>query len=153
MKQFAAATLLILVLAGCGGATKTDTSTTASSSADSTATSSATASGCTASGLDAMTALSSFEMDMGKAQKDGKITVDQLTAARDKLFNQTQAAADKNDPFALARAMTHIRVGICTPNQAGEDAIYNAEPYTVQRPHPVTGEPFAATEYKNRVRP
>ena len=63
------------------------------------------------------------------------------------------AAADKNDPFALARAMTHIRVGICTPSQAGEDASYNAEPYTVQRPHPVTGEPFAATEWKNRVRP
>ena len=42
VKQFAAATLLILVLAGCGGATKTDTSTSASSSAESTATSSAT---------------------------------------------------------------------------------------------------------------
>ncbi|HNF04445.1 MAG TPA: hypothetical protein PKI02_04275 [Mycobacterium sp.] len=109
MKQFAAATLLILVLAGCGGATKTDTSTTASSSADSTATSSATASGCTASGLDAMTALSSFEMDMGKAQKDGKITVDQLTAARDKLFNQTQAAADKNDWVTYCKAIDDMR--------------------------------------------
>lgn len=64
------------------------------------------------------------------------------------------AAADKNDPFALARAMTHIRVGICTPNQAGEDASYNAEPYTVQRPHPLNpGTTFPATEWKNRVRP
>ena len=91
MKQFAAATLLILVLAGCGGATKTDTSTTASSSAESTATSSATASGCTASGLDAMTALSSFEMDMGKAQKDGKITEDDLKRSE----KDVQVATDK----------------------------------------------------------
>ena len=61
MKFLAAATLLVLVLAGCGGGSKTESSTTASptSSSTSSATSaSATASGCTASGLDAMTALS-----------------------------------------------------------------------------------------------
>ena len=115
MKQYAAAALLILTLAGCGGGGKTDSSTTPPSSAGSsatsatTATSSATAAGCMAGGLDAMTALSSFEMDMGKAQQDGKLTVDQLTAARDKLFNQTQAAADKNDWAAYCKAIDDMR--------------------------------------------
>ena len=63
------------------------------------------------------------------------------------------AAADKNDPFAFARCMAHIRAGLCDRDAKNDDASYGAEPYTVQRPHPVTGEPFAATEYKNRVRP
>lgn len=113
MKLLAAATLLALVLVGCGGGTKTENTTSASSSAPSSASSetstSATATGCTASGLDAMTALSDFELQMGDAQKAGKITVDQLTAARDKLFNQTQAAADKNDWAAYCKAIDDMR--------------------------------------------
>ena len=111
MKPLAAAIVLFLALAGCGGKTETPTSSSATSSASSSASAptSAAASGCAASGLDAMTALSSFEMDMGKAQKDGKLTVDQLTAARDKLFNQTQAAADKNDWAAYCKAIDDMR--------------------------------------------
>ena len=106
MKLLAAATLLVLALAGCGGKTETNSTTSPASTSAST---SAAASGCAASGLDAMTALSSFEMDMGKAQKDGKLTVDQLTAARDKLFNQTQAAADKDDWVAYCKAIDDVR--------------------------------------------
>lgn len=106
MKLLAAATLLVLALAGCGGKTETNSTTSPASTSAST---SAAASGCAASGLDAMTALSSFEMDMGKAQKGGKLTVDQLTAARDKLFNQTQAAADKDDWVAYCKAIDDMR--------------------------------------------
>lgn len=114
MKLLAAATLLALVLVGCGGGTKTETSTSASSSAaessaaSETSSASATATGCTASGLDAMTALSDFELQMGDAQKAGKITVDQLTA-RDKLFTETQAAADQKDWAAYCKAIDDMR--------------------------------------------
>ena len=87
------------------------------------------------------------------ATKDGVLTETPALLQYIAQLHPQSGLAPVDDPFALARAMTHIRVGICTPNQAGEDASYNAEPYTVQRPHPVTGEPFAATEYKNRVRP
>ena len=107
MKLFAVATLLVLVISGCGG--KTETTSTTSPATSPAASTSTAASGCAASGLDAMTALSSLEMDMGKAQKDGKLTVDQLTAARDKLFNQTQAAADKDDWAAYCEAIDDMR--------------------------------------------
>ncbi|WP_059016981.1 hypothetical protein [Mycobacterium sp. M26] len=115
MKLLAAATLLALVLVGCGGGTKSETSSSASSSAaessaaSETSSASATATGCTASGLDAMTALSDFELQMGDAQKAGKITVDQLTAARDKLFTETQAAADQKDWAAYCKAIDDMR--------------------------------------------
>ena len=90
MKLLAAATLLALVLVGCGGGTKTETSTSApssaaeSSAASETSSASATATGCTASGLDAMTALSDFELQMGDAQKAGKITVPAVSYAKDR---------------------------------------------------------------------
>lgn len=111
MKVLVAATLLVMALAGCGGGSKTDTGSTApsSSSASSSASASAAASGCTASGLDAMTALSDFQLEMDNAQKAGKLTVDQLTAARDKLFNETQAAADKDDWAAYCKAIDDMR--------------------------------------------
>jgi hypothetical protein len=108
MKLLAAATLLVLVLAGCGGGSKTESPTT-TSSASSTTSASAAAAGCTASGLDAMTALSDFQLEMDKAQKDGKLTVDQLIAARDKLFNQTQAASEKEDWTAYCKAIDDMR--------------------------------------------
>lgn len=108
MKLLAATTLLVLVLAGCGGGSRTESSTTASPASSATS-ASATASGCTASGLDAMTTLSEFQLEMNDAQKAGKLTVDQLTAARDKLFNQTEAAADKDDWAAYCKAIDDMR--------------------------------------------
>ena len=93
MKLLASAALLALALTGCGGGGPASESSTASPSASpSASTATAAASGCTASGLDAMTALSDFQLEMNDAQRGGKLTVDQLTAARDKLFNQTQVA-------------------------------------------------------------
>jgi hypothetical protein len=56
-----------------------------------------------------MTALSNFELEMDAAQKAGKITLDQLTAARDKLFKQTQEAAKKEDWAAYCKAIDDMR--------------------------------------------
>lgn len=67
------------------------------------------------------------------------------------------AAADNSDPFALSRAMTHLRNGIASlDNARGEDAFYSAEPYleTRQIALPQGGVlEWQATAYKNRVRP
>ena len=56
-----------------------------------------------------MTALSEFELEMNDAQKAGKLTVDQLIAARNKLFDQTQAAAAKDDWAAYCTAIDDMR--------------------------------------------
>lgn len=107
MKRFLTVAPIVaaLVLAGCGSGDKSSPGTTGSP----TATTSAAAAGCTASGLDAMTALSEFQLKMNEAQQAGKITVDQLVAARDKLFNQTQAAAANDDWAAYCKAIDDMR--------------------------------------------
>jgi hypothetical protein len=46
---------------------------------------------------------------MNDAQKAGKLTVDQLIAARNKLFDQTQAAATANDWAAYCKAIDDTR--------------------------------------------
>ena len=56
-----------------------------------------------------MTALSDFELEMDAAHKAGKLTVDQLTASRDKLFEQTQAASGKEDWAAYCKAIDDMR--------------------------------------------
>jgi hypothetical protein len=106
MKNVVMAGLVALAVAGCGGG-QTVTETTTGMSAETTT--AAAASGCTASGLDAMTALSDFQLEMDAAQKAGKLTVDQLVAARDKLFNATQAAQDKDDWAAYCKAIDDMR--------------------------------------------
>lgn len=68
------------------------------------------------------------------------------------------AKADKSDPFALNRALAHIRVGIGGSDGAlvGTDNSYNAEPRQVKRKLPEgvffsdgkTNE-FFVTEYTN----
>lgn len=62
------------------------------------------------------------------------------------------AAADKSDPFALGRAMSHVQSGICGVNQDGSDAMYSADPYQEER---ITqdGKPYSITVYRNIRRP
>ena len=107
MKHAVLAGLLALTIAGCGGG-QTSTETTSGGS-DSSAQTSVAASGCTASGLDAMSVLADFQLEMGEAQKSGKLTVDQLTAARDKLYNATQAAQAKDDWTSYCKAIDDMR--------------------------------------------
>ena len=107
MKFALSAAILALVIAGCGGGTTSDTTT--SPSAASPAETSAAASGCSAGGLDAMSALADFQLQIDDAQKAGKLTVDQLTAARDKLFNETQAAQAKDDWAAYCKAIDDMK--------------------------------------------
>lgn len=109
MKRALLVCLFALALASCGQSTTTSESSPASKAETTAETTTAAASGCTASGLDAMTALSDFQLEMDDAQKAGKLTVDQLTAARDKLFNQTQAAQGKEDWTAYCKAIDDMR--------------------------------------------
>jgi hypothetical protein len=73
-----------------------------------------------------------------------------LTAAA-----QRYAAADPSDPFALARAMCHIRTGIVGYVERGKDimeALYDAVPGTEYRKLADSTE-YPATVYTSRVRP
>ena len=81
MKQLVLAGVMAVALAGCGGG----------------------------GGLDAMTALADFQLQMDDAQKSGKITLDQLTSARDKLFDETQSAQEKEDWTAYCKAIDATR--------------------------------------------
>lgn len=36
-------------------------------------------------------------------------------------------AADRSDPFAYSRCMTHLRQGLCAPLKDGADGMYNAK--------------------------
>ena len=71
------------------------------------------------------------------------------------------AAADASDPFALDRALCHIKSGICRPRAensgeyglaTGQDAFYDATPMPEQR-KTADGTEYVATMYHNRVRP
>ena len=108
MKHLIVASPLVLALAGCGQS-KTASEATTEPPDTTTPTSVAAAAGCTASGLDAMSALSDFELQMDAAQKAGKITTDQLLASRDKLFNQTQAASKDDDWATYCKAIDEMR--------------------------------------------
>lgn len=69
------------------------------------------------------------------------------------------AAADRSDPFALNRAMTHLENGIAGFTKDGRDAFYDAEEYQETRTlvKIVDGyhqqEDYQVPAYKNRVRP
>ncbi len=65
---------------------------------------------------------------------------------------QAYAASDRSDPFALRRALTHIRTGVVGYNSHNEDAIYSAEPYQEQRMLP-DGRTYHVTVYRNIKRP
>jgi hypothetical protein len=63
------------------------------------------------------------------------------------------AFADRSDPFAFARCMTHISNGIAAHFiQDGKDAFYNADAFQETRMLP-DGREYQATVYRNMVRP
>lgn len=57
------------------------------------------------------------------------------------------ALANKSDPFAYSRAMTHLSVGIATA-----DVRYEAKPIEVER-RAANGQTYTVTEYHNVRRP
>lgn len=79
------------------------------------------------------------------------------------------ARADKSDPFAFNRAISHIKNGIASiraekgpwGRKAGEDAYYSADPVRVPRDyvghprgaHPGEKRQYAVEEYRNIRRP
>ena len=65
---------------------------------------------------------------------------------------QHYAAADKSDPFTLARCMTHIRTGTASLLSNGEDGFYKADPYSEERYLP-NGAAYSVTVYRNCQRP
>lgn len=107
MKKLFIVATVVLTIAGCGG-NKSATTTVEDTSAPASS-QSVKASGCTASGLDAMSALSDFQLEMDRAQKAGTLTVDQLIASRDKLFTQTQAAQQTSDWVSYCKAIDDMR--------------------------------------------
>lgn len=60
---------------------------------------------------------------------------------------QDYAAAERSDPFALARALTHLRSGV-----ASADARYEAEEGTETRALP-NGRTFQVVVWRNVKRP
>ena len=86
MRQALLAGVLALVLAGCGGGTESKTESTAAAPTGAGETTSVTAGGCTASGLDAMTALADFQLKMGDAQKAGEAHRRPTDGRADKLY-------------------------------------------------------------------
>lgn len=65
---------------------------------------------------------------------------------------QRYAAADKSDPFAFSRAMTHIRNGICKTRPDGEAADYDAEMASEMRKLP-DGTEYQVSIYRSLKRP
>lgn len=61
------------------------------------------------------------------------------------------ALAEKSDPFAFARAMSHTLNGIANIHN-GEDAFYQADPYQETRVLP-DGREYNVTAYRNVKRP
>lgn len=62
------------------------------------------------------------------------------------------AAADKSDPFAFARAMTHLGNGLSGMSQRGEDQFYDADEFREERFLP-DGRAYHVTAYRNLRRP
>jgi hypothetical protein len=69
------------------------------------------------------------------------------------------AQSEASDPFAYARAMTHLQNGVAEyANHNGEGAFYSAEECSETRklpdgPNGEAGEEYQATVYRNRFRP
>jgi hypothetical protein len=63
------------------------------------------------------------------------------------------AESEASDPFAYARAMTHLRNGVASwSNAAGDGAFYSAEEGSETRTLP-DGTQYQARVWRNRFRP
>lgn len=62
------------------------------------------------------------------------------------------AAADRTDPWAFARAMTHMSNGIAGFTDKGQDAFYSADQYSEERVTAL-GDTYHVPVYRNIVRP
>lgn len=62
------------------------------------------------------------------------------------------AAADKSDPFAFNRAMTHLKNGLASFDSKGSPCGYDATEINVTRVT-TTGVEYSAVDYGSRHRP
>jgi hypothetical protein len=62
------------------------------------------------------------------------------------------AAADRTDPWAFSRAMTHMANGIAGFTEKGEDAFYSADDY-IETKVTLAGSEYPVVVYRNIVRP
>lgn len=84
-----------------------------------------------------------------------KKTKQTASAQRNRLMDgaRNYALADRSDPFAYARIMTHVGNGIASIGaKDDDDRIYSAEPYRETR-HLPDGTAFSVTCYKTMRRP
>jgi hypothetical protein len=65
---------------------------------------------------------------------------------------QRYAEANRSDPFAYNRAMSHLRNGICGFNNNGEEAFYDATRDVEERTAP-DGTKYQVPVYRNVIRP
>lgn len=66
------------------------------------------------------------------------------------------AKADRSDPFAYSRTMTHLKNGISSlVNQHGQDAFYSATPFQDKRSYNNGKKEveYHVTAYKDIIRP
>lgn len=98
----------VLALAGCGDETSPGEATPAGASPPA----SAAPAGCAASGLDAMSTMAEFEKTLQAAKDAGKITLEQLLATREKLFQESQALAAKDDWAGYCKLIEDTRAAL-----------------------------------------
>ena len=77
--------------------------------------------------------------------------LNRMTASRQRSMIEgaaRYAAAEKSDPFAFARAMTHLNQGLGGYDQNGAEAAFDATP-EIETRHLPDGRPYDATVYRN----
>jgi len=83
--------------------------------------------------------------------------VQQITVEKMLESAKRYAEYDKSDPFAYARARSHILQGIATPyNSQGQEAFYGADPFQEGRSYTDGGgriAEYSVTVYRNIHRP
>lgn len=73
-------------------------------------------------------------------------------AARQRAGALRYAAAEKSDPFAFLRALSHMASGICNPTDEGKDGHYDADE-VAEEAVTVTGATYTKIAHRNISRP